>query len=136
MAGGLVDNGATGVAGLTYVFLLSTPAGAAIACLLAADPQHFAKRYVCTVADLLGEHSLLRTWHRAHRRTRHSFTGLFAFVPTTAFATGSNFHATRSTTPPPDPALLPPDASKNRRFFCHRALEMKREAREGEGGEE
>ncbi|KAI4979837.1 hypothetical protein ZWY2020_016590 [Hordeum vulgare] len=127
----------------THVFLLSARERAAAARLLAADRPHFAKRYVRTVADLLGEHNLLCTSHGAHRRTRRTVAGLFASKSTAAFATGSSFPATgsrftaiRSTTPPPDLALVPPDASKNRCFFCHRALEVKREARQGEEGEE
>lgn len=72
--------------GRTHVFLLSSRARAAAAHLLAADPPHFAKRYVRTVADLLGELSLLCTSHGAHRRMRRAVAGLFASASTAAFA--------------------------------------------------
>ncbi|XP_047043662.1 abscisic acid 8'-hydroxylase 4-like [Lolium rigidum] len=76
----------TSLFGRTHVFLLSAKARAAAACLLAADPPHFAKRYVRTVADLLGEHSLLCTSHDTHRRMRRAVAGLFASASTAAFA--------------------------------------------------
>uniref|UniRef100_A0ACD5THM0 Uncharacterized protein n=1 Tax=Avena sativa TaxID=4498 RepID=A0ACD5THM0_AVESA len=69
----------------THVFLLSSTARAAVSRLLAADPPHFAKRYVRTVADLLGEHSLLCTSHHTHRRMRRAVAGLFASASTAAF---------------------------------------------------
>lgn len=72
--------------GRTHVFLLASAARAAASRLLAADPPHFAKRYVRTVADLLGEHSLLCTSHDAHRRMRRAVAGLFASASTAAFA--------------------------------------------------
>uniref|UniRef100_A0ACD5TLS6 Uncharacterized protein n=1 Tax=Avena sativa TaxID=4498 RepID=A0ACD5TLS6_AVESA len=69
----------------THVFLLSSTARAAASHLLAADPPHFAKRYVRTVADLLGQHSLLCTSHDTHRRMRCAVAGLFASASTAAF---------------------------------------------------
>ena len=72
--------------GRTHVFLLASAARAAAAGLLAADPPHLAKRYVRTVADLLGDHSLLCTSHDTHRRLRRAVAGLFASAPTAAFA--------------------------------------------------
>jgi hypothetical protein len=69
----------------THVFLLSSAARGAASHLLAADPPHFAKRYVRTVADLLGEHSLLCTSHDTHRRMRRAVAGLFASASTAAF---------------------------------------------------
>ncbi|KAM0859819.1 hypothetical protein ACQ4PT_046946 [Festuca glaucescens] len=71
--------------GRTHVFLLSSTARAAAAGLLAADPPHFAKRYVRTVAELLGEHSLLCTSHDTHRRLRRAVASLFASASTAAF---------------------------------------------------
>ncbi|KAM0920160.1 hypothetical protein ACQ4PT_007684 [Festuca glaucescens] len=75
----------TSLFGRTHVFLLSSKARAAASGLLAADPPHFAKRYVRTVADLLGEHSLLCTSHDTHCCMRRAVAGLFASASTAAF---------------------------------------------------
>ncbi|KAL6624657.1 hypothetical protein ACP70R_031978 [Stipagrostis hirtigluma subsp. patula] len=68
--------------GATHVFV-SSP-GAARHLLSDAG---FAKRYVRTVADLLGEHSLLcAASHARHRALRRAIAPLFAAAPTAAFA--------------------------------------------------
>ncbi|CAN6336557.1 unnamed protein product [Urochloa humidicola] len=72
--------------GATHVFV-SSPA-AARSLLAAADhAAGFSKRYVRTVAELLGEHSLLcAASHGAHRALRRAVAPLFAARATAAFA--------------------------------------------------
>jgi cytochrome P450 len=70
--------------GATHVFVSSH---AAARSLLAAEPAGFSKRYVRTVADLLGEHSLLCADHAAHRSLRRAVAPLFNARATASFAT-------------------------------------------------
>ncbi|CAL4902502.1 unnamed protein product [Urochloa decumbens] len=72
--------------GATHVFV-SSPAAARS--LLAAAEHHsgFSKRYVRTVAELLGEHSLLcAAGHDAHRALRRAVAPLFNARATATFA--------------------------------------------------
>ncbi|CAL4895284.1 unnamed protein product [Urochloa decumbens] len=73
--------------GATHVFV-SSPAAARS--LLAAEAHHaagFSKRYVRTVAELLGEHSLLcAADHAAHRALRRAVAPLFGARATATFA--------------------------------------------------
>ncbi|RCV16168.1 hypothetical protein SETIT_3G116300v2 [Setaria italica] len=72
----------TALFGATHVFV-SSPAAARS--LLAAEPAGFSKRYVRTVADLLGEHSLLCADHAAHRSLRRAVAPLFNARATASF---------------------------------------------------
>ncbi|PUZ64400.1 hypothetical protein GQ55_3G141100 [Panicum hallii var. hallii] len=73
----------TALFGATHVFVSSTDAARS---LLAAEPAGFSKRYVRTVADLLGEHSLLCASHAAHRSLRRAVAPLFNARATASFA--------------------------------------------------
>lgn len=75
----------TALFGRTHVFLLSPLSRAAAPTLLLDTHPHMAKRYLRTVADLLGEHSLLCASHDAHRFMRRAVAGLFASAPTADF---------------------------------------------------
>ncbi|CAN6327070.1 unnamed protein product, partial [Urochloa humidicola] len=70
--------------GSTHVFVSSPSAARS---LLAAEPAGFSKRYVRTVAELLGEHSLLcAASHAAHRSLRRAVAPLFAAPSASTFA--------------------------------------------------
>ncbi|RLN30172.1 abscisic acid 8' [Panicum miliaceum] len=73
----------TALFGATHVFVSSPGAARS---LLAAEPAGFSKRYVRTVADLLGEHSLLCASHAAHRSLRRAVAPLFNARATASFA--------------------------------------------------
>ncbi|OEL19695.1 Abscisic acid 8'-hydroxylase 4 [Dichanthelium oligosanthes] len=73
----------TALFGRTHVFVSSPDAARS---LLAAEPAGFSKRYVRTVADLLGEHSLLCASHAAHRSLRRAVAPLFNARATASFA--------------------------------------------------
>lgn len=73
----------TSLFGRTHVFV-SSPAAARS--LLAAEPASFSKRYVRTVADLLGAHSLLSASHASHRSLRRTVAPLFNPRSTSSFA--------------------------------------------------
>jgi cytochrome P450 len=72
----------TSLFGRTHVFVSSPDAARAL--LAAADSAAFSKRYVRTVADLLGEHSLLCASHERHRSLRRALAPLFFNAQTTA----------------------------------------------------
>jgi cytochrome P450 len=72
----------TSLFGRTHVFVSSPDAARAL--LAAADSVAFSKRYVRTVADLLGEHSLLCASHERHRSLRRALAPLFFNAQTTA----------------------------------------------------
>ncbi|XP_066335471.1 abscisic acid 8'-hydroxylase 4-like isoform X1 [Miscanthus floridulus] len=79
----------TALFGATHVFVSSPDAARS---LLAADhAAGFSKRYVRTVADLLGEHSLLCASHAAHRALRRAVAPLFNAQATASLA--ANFDA-------------------------------------------
>lgn len=54
--------------------------------LLGAEPAGFSKRYVRTVAELLGEHSLLCASHATHRALRRAVAPLFNAQATASLA--------------------------------------------------
>ncbi|KAF8726939.1 hypothetical protein HU200_019425 [Digitaria exilis] len=71
----------TALFGRTHVFVSSPGAARS---LLAAEPAGFSKRYVRTVADLLGDHSLLSASHAAHRSLRRAVAPLFSNARSTS----------------------------------------------------
>ncbi|WVZ95663.1 hypothetical protein U9M48_041397 [Paspalum notatum var. saurae] len=73
----------TALFGHTHVFVSSADAARL---LLASEPRGFSKRYVRTVADLLGEHSLLCASHDAHRALRRAIAPLFNARATASLA--------------------------------------------------
>ncbi|XP_021302812.1 abscisic acid 8'-hydroxylase 4 isoform X2 [Sorghum bicolor] len=77
----------TALLGATHVFVSSPDAARS----LLADAGGFSKRYVRTVAELLGEHSLLCASHDAHRALRRAVAPLFNAQATASLA--ANFDA-------------------------------------------
>ncbi|KAJ1261170.1 hypothetical protein BS78_09G007300 [Paspalum vaginatum] len=73
----------TALFGHTHVFVSSADAARS---LLASEHRGFSKRYVRTVADLLGEHSLLCASHDAHRSLRRAIAPLFNAQATASLA--------------------------------------------------
>lgn len=73
----------TSLFGRTHVFVSAADDSAARPILLLSSAA-FSKRYVRTVADLLGEHSLLCASHGRHRSLRRAVAPLFFNAGTTA----------------------------------------------------
>lgn len=73
----------TSLLGATHVFVSSADAARS---LLGAEPAGFSKRYVRTVAELLGEHSLLCASHATHRALRRAVAPLFNAQATASLA--------------------------------------------------
>ncbi|TVU18441.1 hypothetical protein EJB05_34542, partial [Eragrostis curvula] len=86
----------TSLFGHTHVFVSSPDAARALLLSGDGDSSSFSKRYVRTVAELLGSHSLLCASHARHRSLRRALAPLFFNPHATASLTATFDALTRS----------------------------------------